>query len=223
MSILVALVEDNPTLRKRFEEQFKLFPDIRLAFSCASGEEVLRRLKRLPPSKLPRIVLMDIELPRKSGIETTNELKEIFPDIDVMMVTVFEDESKIFQSIQAGASGYLLKDESLNNIEQAIKELANGGAPMSQSIARTVLSFIRGRNVDRTTSAEPPDDVKSLLTDRELELLQGLVEGETYTSVAKKMFISPHTAKSYIKNIYRKLHVHSRALAVRVAIEKKLV
>jgi DNA-binding NarL/FixJ family response regulator len=221
MSIRAALVEDNPTLRKRFVEQFKLFNDIQLVFSSASGEEAIRRLKKLPPSKLPHVVLMDIELPKQSGIETTKELKGLFPDIDVMMVTVFEDEAKIFQSIQAGASGYLLKDESLNNIEQAIKELANGGAPISQSIARTVLSFIK----DKTPESRTPhsDDLKALLTDRELELLQGLVEGETYTSVAKRMFISPHTAKSYIKNIYRKLHVHSRALAVRVAIEKKLI
>jgi DNA-binding NarL/FixJ family response regulator len=221
MSIRAALVEDNPTLRKRFAEQFKLFNDIQLVFSSASGEEAIRRLKKLPPSKLPHVVLMDIELPKQSGIETTKDLKDLFPDIDVMMVTVFEDEAKIFQSIQAGASGYLLKDESLNNIEQAIKELANGGAPISQSIARTVLSFIK----DKTPESNIPqsDELKALLTDRELELLQGLVEGETYTSVAKRMFISPHTAKSYIKSIYRKLHVHSRALAVRVAIEKKLI
>jgi DNA-binding NarL/FixJ family response regulator len=221
MSIRAALVEDNPSLRKRFVEQFKLFTDIQLIFSTASGEEAIRRLKKLPPSKLPHVVLMDIELPKQSGIETTKELKDLFPDIDVMMVTVFEDEAKIFQSIQAGASGYLLKDESLNNIEQAIKELANGGAPISQSIARTVLSFIKDKEPE--SHIPQSDDLKALLTDRELELLQGLVDGETYTSVAKRMFISPHTAKSYIKNIYRKLHVHSRALAVRVAIEKKLI
>lgn len=222
--IKVACVEDNSSLRKRFEEQFEFFNDIKLVGTYASGETAVSGLQKLPPSHLPDIVLMDIELPGMSGIETTIALKELFPDAEIMMFTVFEDEGKIFQAIQAGAAGYLLKDDPIESVADAVRELYAGGAPMSQSIARTVLTFLRGKANDNA-KAQPPaaGPVEFDLSERELELLQGLVQGETYQTLAKKLFISPHTVKTHIKNIYKKLHVHSRALAVRVALDRGLV
>jgi DNA-binding NarL/FixJ family response regulator len=168
---------------------------------------------------------MDIALPKMSGIDVTIALKELFPEIDVMMITVFEDEAKIFQAIQAGASGYLLKDDSPDKIVDAIRDLAKGGAPMSQSVARKVLNFTRTKMeaISKTASTNNVSPVMFELSERERELLNGLVKGETYTSLAKLHFISPHTVKTHIKNIYKKLHVHSRATAVRVALERKLV
>lgn len=227
MNIKVAIVEDNSSLRKRFEEQFAFYKDIKLVGSYATGEAAVNGLQKMPPSKLPHLILMDIVLPKMSGIDATIALKELFPEIAVMMITVFEDEAKIFQSIQAGASGYLLKDDPPDRIVDAIRELSRGGSPMSQSIARKVLAFVREKpeTAENSWRRKPldSDPVEFSLTEREVELLQGLVQGETYTSLAKKLFISPHTVKTHIKNIYKKLHVHSRATAVRVALERKLV
>ncbi len=224
MIIKIALVEDTPSLRKRFEELFSFFKDIRLVASFASGEAAIDGLKKLPPSKMPNVILMDIQLPKISGIETTIAIKEIYPEIEIIMITVFEDERKIFQSIQAGASGYLLKDDSPDKIVEAVRELFKGGAPMSKSVAKKVLDFTREKiDHPQTRSHEKFSSVDFELSDRERELLTGLVNGENYLTLAKKTFISPHTVKTHIKNIYKKLHVHSRANAVRVALEKNLV
>jgi DNA-binding NarL/FixJ family response regulator len=222
--IKLALVEDTPSLRKRFEEQFSFFKDIRLIASYASGEAAVDGLKKLPASKLPDVILMDIMLPKMSGIDTTIAVKEIFPEIEIMMITVFEDEQKIFQSIQAGASGYLLKDDPPDKIADAVRELFKGGAPMSKSVAKKVLDFTRGKmRIPSSSPQEIPTAVDFELTEREKELLTGLVNGENYLTLAQKSFISPHTVKTHIKHIYKKLHVHSRANAVRVAIERHLI
>lgn len=222
--IKIACVEDNASLRKRLEEQFEFFEDIQLVAVYATGETALSGMQKLPPSKVPDIVLMDIELPGMSGIETTIAFRELFPSTEIMMFTVFEDEVKIFHAIQAGAAGYLLKDDPIEKVVDAVRELYAGGAPMSQSIARTVLSFLRTKNHDETQKVAAVHEPLELnLSERELELLHGLVHGETYQSLAKKLFISPHTVKTHIKNIYKKLHVHSRALAVRVALDRGLV
>ncbi len=219
----ISLVEDNPTLRKRFEECFALYDHIELVGSYATGEAALNAIKRMPPSRLPQIVLMDIALPRMSGIDTTQKLKEEFPDIEVMMVTVFEDEEKILQSIQAGASGYLLKDESPDALVAALEECMRGGAPISQSLARKVLGMLR-TSTDASPAAQAASVPHALtLSEREVDLLKGLVEGETYVTLAEKHYISPHTVRTHIRNIYRKLHVHTRAHAVRVALEKRIV
>ncbi|MBI5470945.1 MAG: response regulator transcription factor [Ignavibacteriae bacterium] len=227
-TIRVACVEDNTSLRRRFEEQFTFFSDVELIGTYATGEAAINALQKAAPSQLPNVILMDIELPGMSGIEATIALKELFPEIEIMMFTVFEDELKIFHAIQAGAAGYLLKDDPIEKVVDAIRELSQGGAPMSQSIARTVLSFLRGKsrpaaNANSVTAPAVHEPVEFNLSERELELLHGLVHGETYQSLAKKLFISPHTVKTHIKNIYKKLHVHSRALAVRVALDRGLV
>jgi DNA-binding NarL/FixJ family response regulator len=227
MKLKVAFVEDNTSLRKRFEEQVALFPDLELVAAYASGETAISALKRLQPSRMPDVILMDIGLRGMSGIDTTIALKELFPEIEIMMYTVFEDEPKIFQSIQAGASGYLLKDDPIERVVESIHELKAGGAPMSQSIARTMLSFVRSKpKSEHKPGNSTPSQITPVelsLSERELELLEGLVRGETYATLAEQLHISPHTVKTHIKNIYKKLHVHSRALAVRVALERKLV
>ncbi len=225
MNIRLALVEDNPTLRKRYGQYFSLFGNIQLVASYASGEAALGGIKTMKPSLLPQIILMDIELPRMSGIETTEKLKRDFPEIEVIMLTVFEDQNKLLQSIQAGASGYLLKDETPDAIVEALEECLKGGAPMSQPLARKVLEMLRSPQ-ETSHAAKLVNDMHNdtlELSVRERELLQGLAEGEVYTSLAEKFFISPHTVRTHIRNIYKKLHVHTRAQAVRVALEKKLV
>lgn len=222
MTIRVALVEDVATLRKRFEERFTLHESFDLTATYASGEAAIAGIPRLAPDRMPGVVLMDIRLPGISGIETTRLLKESYPDIEIIMLTMFEDEEKIFQSIAAGASGYLLKDDTFSEVDDAIKEVIQGGAPMSQSIARKVLAMVRPTGTaPQQTPPLPPAEFS--LTERELELIQGLVSGETYTAVAERLFLSPHTVKTHIKNIYKKLHVHSRASLVRIAINNHIV
>lgn len=218
MPINVAIVEDDTSLRKRFRQQFELYPEVRCVGAFATGEALLASLKTWEPSRIPHVVLMDIGLPGMSGIETTAAVKEFSDDIDVLMITVFEDEQRIFQSVQAGAMGYLLKDDAPDDIMEAIRELHNGGAPMSRSIARKVLAAMR-----EPAPARPSNVPDANLSDREVELLQGLVAGESHTRLADRLFLSPHTVRTHIKNIYKKLHVHTRATAVRAAIDRKLV
>lgn len=231
MTINVAIVEDNPVLRRNMAGHCDFFPDIRCVGAYGSGEDAIRGIAGSPEGLLPRIVLMDIELPGMSGIDVTLELRERLPSCDVLILTVFENDDLIFRAIRAGASGYLLKDEPFEVIIEAVRELAGGGAPMSGSIASRVLGLIRGGDTaspiapaGRPVQVPRGGDVPEIdLSQREKEILDGLVRGETYATLAEKHFISPHTVRTHIRNIYRKLHVQSRADAVRVALRRGLV
>ncbi len=216
--IKIALVEDSKLLLDRFAEGFSLYDSFKIVGKYSNGKSIINFLEKNNQENLPDIILMDIEMPKKNGIEATLEIKEKFPSIEIMMLTIFEDETKIFASIQAGACGYMLKDEPFETILEAVKELYNGGAPISQSIARKVLSLIKPNNEENKnpTFARP----EFVLSKRELELLDGLANGGTYNTIAKDLFISPHTVKTHIKNIYKKLHVHTRAEAVKAWLGK---
>ena len=216
--IKIALVEDSKLLLARLAEGFSLYDTYKIVGKYSNGKSILESLAKSPRENLPDIILMDIEMPKKNGIEATFEIKEKYPHIDIMMLTVFEDETKIFASIQAGASGYMLKDEPFESILNAVHELYNGGAPISQSIARKVLSLIKSNNEESGSKNVPLPTL--VLSERELELLHGLVNGGSYTTIANDLFISPHTAKTHIKNIYKKLHVHTKAEAVRAWLGK---
>ena len=219
MPVRVALVEDNPALRRRLVERLCFFDELSLVFATETVEACLKQLQALSPEARPKIILMDIELPGISGIDTTALVKETDPGIDVLMLTVFEQEDKIFASIQAGASGYLLKDASTEAIIRAVQELVEGGAPMSPAVARKMLHFVRSAPAPEALG---PSQTFSLSA-RELELLEHLVRDETEAGIADALFISPHTVRTHIKNIYKKLHVHSRASAVRMALEHRLL
>lgn len=230
MTIPIALVEDNERLRRRFLDRFRFFAEIEVVFSAASGEAFLERLAELPADRLPHVVLMDIELPGLSGIQVTERLKAVHPDVEVMMCTVFEDEDKILESIRMGATGYLLKDMSVEAVVEAIRELLDGGSPMSPAIARKVLSQVHrtapSGSADDTVSSGPKEnraEGKFSLTPREREILERIVQDEMEPAIADALHISPHTVRTHIKNIYTKLHVHSRASAVRVTLQRNLL
>ncbi|MEM1095365.1 MAG: response regulator transcription factor [Bacteroidota bacterium] len=216
MAIRVGLAEDNPTVRHRVQERLSFFDEVRLTLVAESGDRFLERLATCAPEQRPHVVLMDIEMPGRSGIETTAVLKQQHPDIEVTMFTVFEDESQIFASVQAGATGYLLKEATARQIVAAVQDLVAGGAPMSPAIARKVMQHVR-----HTAAATPAYTFD--LSSRELEILEGIVADETEHQIGERLFISPHTVRSHIKRIYKKLHVHSRASAVRVALQHRLV
>lgn len=218
------MVEDNPSLRKRFTDNFKYFQNIELSLVSPTGEDFLDRIASLTDPELPQVVLMDIELPGIDGIETTSRLKQLKPTVEVMMLTVFEQPDKIFNSLKAGAVGYMLKDESPANIVKAMEELLEGGAPMSRTIARKMIGLIStDPNLGENSRLKEQAIEEYGLSDQEVKIIQRLVDGNNYLEIAEGLFISPHTVKTHIKNIYKKLHVHSRASAVKLAIDKKIV
>jgi len=214
--VRLALVEDHPDLRDRVVQQLAYFDAVDLELVSESGEAFLADLEVRDRGgrPLPQVVLMDIEVPGPDGIETTRQLGTLWPSIEVLMLTVFEDEDRIFRAIQAGASGYLLKDAGPDRIVQAVLEVVEGGAPTSPLVARKLLGYVK----QQAAPATMPFD----LTKREQDVLNLLVEDDTEVRIAERLGVSPHTIRTHVKNLYRKLQVHSRAQAVRVAIEQGL-
>ena len=185
-------------------------------YKCVGAFENCSQLLKNVQDTNPDVVLMDIQMPGINGIEAVKMLREKHPHLKIMMQTIFEDRDKIFQSIYAGASGYILKNTSPSRFLEFIKETYEGGAPMSPTVAAKVLQMI--------TQHDPPPGVQEFdLSDREKEVLSLLIKGMSYRLIAETCFISIDTVRTHIRNIYEKLHVHSKAEAVAMAIKKKIV
>lgn len=205
MKIKVAIVEDGEDYRNHLEKIFKHHPDFRCVGTYRTAEDALIDI----PQKIPDIVLVDIHLPGIDGVECVKRLKEELPQTQFMMLTMFENDTYVFNALVAGATGYILKRSSKEEIFVAIKELYNGGAPMSAQIARKALSFFRQFNtkiLDTNTEEQ--------LSKREEEILSYLTKGYKYKEIAEKLFISYDTVRTHIKHIYKKLHVRSRSEAI---------
>ena len=200
--IKLAIVEDNTALRQSLEQLFTRTPNMKCVASLNNLLNVVTEFQKTEPD----IVLMDIGLPSINGIEGVRTVKSNFENIQVIMFTVFEDDEKIFEAIRSGASGYLLKKIPPEEILEAIKELHEGGAPMSPSIARKIIQAFQ---VKPSTVLEDHQ-----LTAREKEILFALVDGLSYKKIAEKYFVSIHTVRSHISSIYEKLHVNSKSQAV---------
>ena len=207
--IRIAIVEDNTTLRHSLEQMFNRIEGFKCVASLSNLMNVVSDLSHASPD----IVLMDIGLPNITGIEGVRTVKSNFPEMQVLMFTVFEDEDKIFDAIRAGASGYLLKKTPPEEIIDAVRQLSEGGAPMSPSIARKVI---------HTFQAEPSNTMNDYqLTAREKEILYSLVDGLSYKKIAEKYFVSISTIRTHISNIYQKLHVNSKSQAVAKVLQNK--
>lgn len=202
--IKIAVVDDSRDLRENITGYLEPFPEFKCVATYASGEDALAGL----PQVAPDIVLMDINLGEHAmnGIECVRKLKKILPDVQVVMLTVFEDSEKIFRTLAAGASGYLLKRQRPGELVAAIKEVVAGGAPMSTSIARIVVKSFQSPPSHNPKPGE--------LSHREQEVLEGLVQGLAYKQIADQLNVSIHTVRNYIRRIYEKLHVRSSAEAV---------
>jgi len=200
--IRVAIVEDNQNLRKSMEQLIGQTEDM----CCVSSIKNLLNVVSAFQKTTPDVVLMDIGLPDISGIEGVRTLKNNFEHVQILMFTVFEDEDKIFDAIREGASGYLLKKTRPLDIIDAIRELHQGGSPMSPSVARKVVQFFQHGQ------ALKEEDFQ--LTVREKEILFALVDGLSYKKIAAKYYLSVHTIRKHISSIYEKLHVHSKSQAV---------
>jgi DNA-binding NarL/FixJ family response regulator len=202
MRISVGIVEDDPRLQSMFAQLIDQESDMRCAGVFTSGEAALSAL----PALAPEVVLMDINLPGINGIECTRRLKDLAAGVRVVMLTTFDDSDRVFDSLKAGASGYVLKRSTADEILRAVREVHDGGAPMSGAIARKVIGYF-ARN-----QAAPEVET---LTEREHAVLVALSGGQQYKEIADTLAISINTVRKHIRCIYEKLHVNSRADAVR--------
>ncbi|MDH4471048.1 MAG: response regulator transcription factor [Fluviicola sp.] len=215
----IALVDDKPYNVQVLAEKLGSKPEYEIVSTTYGGLAFLEALKNM--THAPDVVFMDIDMPDLNGIETVQRAKNTHPEIHFLMITVFDDEERVFQAIQAGASGYLLKDESISGLHKAVDDVLNyGGAPMSPSIARKAFQYIQRMQAAAATALVVN---QSPLSSREMDILAGLAEGKSYMIIAEKLFISPHTVRKHMTNIYEKLHVNSKVEAVRMALEKKWV
>ena len=211
MPVTIAIIDDNPELLKQLSENLSVFEEVKILFTATNGAEALKALEQC--EKLPQLVLMDIEMPVMDGIEATAIIANE-TDIKVLILTVFDADEKIFEAIKAGAAGYLLKDSKPHRIVSAIEDIMEGGAPMSPHIASRTLQLLRDSAIKHELHPKPAD---YKLSERETELLQLLVEGNTYQQIADSIFISHGTVRKHVQNIYGKLHIHSKVEAVNTA------
>ena len=206
--VKVAIVEDDTDIREGLAALINGSEGFQCVAAYASGEAALTEVLK----KTPDVVLMDINLPRMSGIECTRRLKELRPDLSIMVLTVYDDDESIFESLKAGARGYILKKTPPAKLLEAIGDLHNGGSPISSRIARKIVQTFQvlGR------SAEEREN----LSKREKEILGYLAKGYRYKEIAETLFISVETVRTHVRNIYEKLHVRSRTEAILKALPK---
>jgi len=198
----IVIVEDNLGLRSQLLRIFQDTPDIKCLYAVASAEEALERIPKEPPD----VVLMDIKLPQMSGIECVQLLKGKIPELEIVMLTIYDEEDSIFRALKAGASGYLLKSSPPEALFDAIRDVYSGGAPFSSHIARKVVHYFQ--------TLQKPDQENEKLSPREREVLDLLASGYIYKEVADKMSITLETVRTYVKRICVKMHVRSRVEAI---------
>jgi DNA-binding NarL/FixJ family response regulator len=209
--IKVAIIED----RREIREGLGMLIDYTDGFHCTGSYRSMEDALAKIPANLPDVVLSDIGLPGMDGIEGVKILKEKYPDLTILMLSVYEDNDRIFDALCAGASGYLLKKTPPAKLLESLREAVAGGAPMSPEVARRV--------IDLFTQVRPPERVDYDLTPHEVRLLKLLVEGHSYKSAAAEMKVSVNTISFHLKNIYEKLQVHSKSEAVAKALQNRLV
>jgi DNA-binding NarL/FixJ family response regulator len=218
MPIRVAIFEDNKLVREAFEAILNGTDGFICAGSFSSADNLLFNIQKTRPD----VVLMDIEMTGINGIEATGLIIKNYPAIKVLIQTVFEEEEKIFAAICMGASGYILKNTSPADLVEAIKDVETGGAPMSPGIASKVLRMFQRFAPDIKKRA-PASNEAELLSSREKEILVLMMDGHSLPMIAEKIFLSYETVRSYVKNIYKKLHVHSHREAVLKAYKDRIV
>lgn len=200
--VRVALVEDQPKVRESWVRLINSFPDFSCVCACLSGEEAVRVI----PSHQPDVILMDIFLPRMSGIECTAQLKDLLPQVQIVILTAMDDQELVFLALEAGADGYLLKRTKPSDLRAALLDVLAGGVPMTSQIARLVIDSFRRKTKTRDGSSE--------LSLREEQILQLISLGYSNKMIADKLQVSIDTVCSHLKHVFVKLHVNSRTEAV---------
>ncbi|HQF47478.1 MAG TPA: response regulator transcription factor [Flavobacterium alvei] len=214
--IKILIVEDNFFLQKALEEKLSNFSDIIIKDIAQNGEEALAILEK---NHVVDLILMDIEMPKMNGIKATEIIKSKYPQIKIVIITVFDNDETIFNAIKAGADGYLLKETKAEKIYEAIGETLSGGAAMSPSIAMKTLKFLKNPVIFE--DLETPEQIA--LSDREIEVLEQLSQGLKNQAIADNLFISFSTVKKHIENIYKKLQAHNRIELIQKAKQNKLL
>jgi len=207
-TLAISIVEDNADIRSNLAHLISKAAGFRLASEHGSAEAALEEI----PLVAPQVVLMDINLPGMNGIDCVRRLKSALPHVQIVMLTIYEDSDQIFQSLRAGASGYLLKRTPGKKILESLRDVTTGGSPMSSHIARKVVQFFN--QISR------PDDQLDGLSVREREVLEHLSRGQMYKEIADQLAISLDTVRKHLQSIYQKLHVHSRTEAVVKFLQK---
>ena len=214
--IKLAIVDDNTFLQRAIQDKLDFFDDIDLKFKANHGEDLLEKLEKNHNIDL---ILMDIEMPKMNGIEATEIVKSKYPQIRIIILTVFDNDENIFKSIKAGADGYLLKEVNPKDLQQGIIETLNGGATMTPSIAMKTLKLFRNPIAFESI----PDKEEYNLTAREIEVLEQLSKGLKYDAIAENLFLSSGTIRKHVENIYTKLQVHNKLEAIQKAKNNNLI
>lgn len=222
MMFKVALAEDNPVNTNTFIQKIKVSERLQIVFNVSNGYECIDQLQGLPHNKLPQVVFMDIEMPGMNGIDATRICKSLYPQIHFIILTVFDDDDKIFEAIRAGASGYLLKHEPAAILQDAVVNVVEtGGAPMSPAIARKTLNLLSRDLSEMEEDAGKRTSLPREITEREYEILVHMVNGWDAKRIGSELDLSVLTVRKHIANIYDKLHVHSRAQVITLAHKNK--
>lgn len=224
MPVKVAFVDDNMVNRNTFTRKIQNFDDLEIVFVAPNGNICLEQLKELSPEKMPQVLFVDLQMPNMSGIQLIQIAKVLYPALHFIVLTVFDDDERIFEAIKAGANGYLLKDDNAISLRNAItNSLEQGGAPMSPSIARKALDILSKASVTSVQPGNKESSLDSLLSEREKEILLHTIKGSNPKQIADSLFISIYTVRKHIANIYEKLHVNSNMQMMNLAYKNKWI
>jgi len=216
MPVRIAIAEEKFFLAQSLKEKLSFFKDFDLRITAENGQVLIEKIREQPQIDL---ILMDIEMPVLNGIATTAVIKDELPHVKIIMLTVFDDDLNIFNAIQAGADGYLLKETPPEALKAGIQETLAGGAAMTPAIAMRTLKLLR--NPEAVTHLEKQEEIQ--LSQREVEVLEQLEKGLSYTKIAENLVVSPSTVRKHIENIYKKLQVHNKLEAVKKARKNNLI
>jgi DNA-binding NarL/FixJ family response regulator len=219
MSVKIAIVDDKPGNRTIIKDKLMRQNNFEVSLTAENGKDFLDKMKQ------PEVVLMDLEMPEMDGVDAVTAGSYLYPSVKFVMLTIFDDEEKIFKAIKAGASGYLLKEESSENIADVLNQMyENGVGPISPGIAYKILQLVQNNQVSfPQKEKKEKEKLPFNLTEREQEILKLLVQGLQYKEIGNQLDISANTAKKHVLNIYSKLHVNSKAQALALAYEKGLI
>lgn len=225
MPVNIAIVDDKSSNRSIIKDKLLRHKTFEVSLTAENGKDFLDKMKELPLDKLPSVVLMDLEMPEMDGVDAVAAGSYLYPSVKYVMLTIFDDEEKIFKAIKAGAFGYLLKDESSENIAEVLTQMhENGVGPISPGIAHKILQLVQNNPISLPQkNVTEKEKTPFNLTEREQEILKLLIHGMQYKEIGNQLQISPNTAKKHVLNIYSKLHVNSKAQALSLAYEKGLI
>lgn len=223
MGIPVGIVDDKSQNRLLLTEMLNFSGQISVVMTASDGKDFLDQMKKMDFQQRPAVILMDIEMSEMDGIAAVHTGKILYPDVHFLMLTVFDDDDKIFEAIKAGADGYLLKNEKISSIIDCIVQVSeSGSAPMSPRIARKTFDLLMNASIPKMEKEEKEKNDYAL-SDREMEILKLTIDGYSYKQIAAKIFLSINTVKKHLSNIYHKLHVTSKAQAIKIATKSKLI